>query len=337
MIQTFLATLQPMLSLFLFIALGFLLFKTKIIPDGGSKVLAKILTYAICPALSFTSMAKNFTVDNLLDHFVNLILGSVAVGVALIITICLIGFFVKDKASYERGIYKYALTIGNMGYVGEPVIIALFGLEGLAFYKIATLPFSILIYTWGISVLVPHGEQKQSFIKSFMNVPTIGMFIGMIAGITGFGNILFNTEGLNFIADALGDLGACMGPIAMLLAGVTVARFDVKKMLTNKKVYFASVLRLIFIPTILIAVMFGIISLASIVFNTSIPNSFLFLIFFAVATPLGMNTIVFPEAYGGDPSTGAGMTIVSHTLCVVTIPLMYALLVLLFGPVPMFL
>jgi hypothetical protein len=50
-----------------------------------------------------------------------------------------------------------------------------------------------------------------------------------------------------------------------------------------------------------------------------------------------MNTIVFPEAYGGDPSTGAGMNIVSHTLCVATIPLMYALLVLLFGPVPIFL
>ena len=336
MIETFLATLQPMLSLFVFIALGFLLFKVKIIPENGSKVLAKILTYAICPALSFTSMAKNFTVDNLLQHFTNLILGSIAVGVALIITLCLIGFFVKDKASYERGIYKYALTIGNMGYVGDPVVLALFGLEGLAFYKIATLPFSILIYTWGINVLVPHGEQKQSFIKSFLNVPTIGMFIGMFAGLTGFGNLIFDTPGLKFLADSLTGLGNCMGPIAMLLAGVTVARFDVKKMLTNKKVYYASILRLIFIPSVIIAVMFGIICLANALFGINLDNSFLFLVFFAIATPLGMNTIVFPEAYGGDPSTGAGMTIVSHTMCVITIPLMYALLTLLFGPAPIF-
>lgn len=336
MIQTFLATLQPMLTLFLFIALGFLLFKVKIIPESGSKVLAKILTYAICPALSFTSMSQNFTVSNLLDHFINLILGSLAVGIALIITLCLIGFFVKDKSSYERGIYKYALTIGNMGYVGDPVVIALFGLEGLAFYKIAVLPFSVLIYTWGINALVPHGEQKQGFLKSFLNVPTIGMFIGMIAGVTGFGNILFNTPGLFFIADCLNGLGACMGPIAMLLAGVTVARFNVKKMLTNKKVYYASILRLIFIPAVILISMYGIICLINLIFSISVNNSFLFLIFFAIATPLGMNTIVFPEAYGGDPSTGAGMTIVSHTLCVITIPLMYALLTLLFGPAPIF-
>lgn len=336
MIQTFLATLQPMLTLFLFIALGFLLYKIKIIPENGSKVLAKILTYAICPALSFTSMAKNFTVSTLLDHFVNLILGSITVGVALIITFSLIGLFVKDKTSYERGIYKYALTIGNMGYVGDPVVIALFGLEGLAFYKIAVLPFSILIYTWGISVLVPHGNQKQSFIKSFLNVPTVGMFIGMIAGLTGFGNILFSTPALTFVADSLTGLGNCMGPIAMILAGVTVARFNVKKMLSDKKVYVATIFRLIFIPALIIAVMYGIITLANAVFPIYISNSFLFLVFFAIATPLGMNTIVFPEAYGGDPSTGAGMTVVSHTLCVITIPLMYALLTLLFGPAPIF-
>ena len=336
MLDTFLATIQPMLTLFTFIALGFLLFKVKIIPENGSKVLAKILTFAVCPALSFTSMAKYFTFDNLFKHFVNLILGSFAVGIALIITLCLVGLFVKDKQSYARGIYKYALTFGNMGYVGDPIVIALFGLEGLAFYKIATLPFLILIYTWGITILVPNGGQKQSFVKNILNVPTVGLFVGMIAGITGLGNLIFNTQGLKFLADGLTGLGNCMGPLAMLLAGVTVARFDIKKMLTNKKVYFASALRLVFIPALVISIMFGIITTTNIIFSISIDYSFLFLVFFAVATPLGMNTIVFPEAYGGDPSTGAGMTMISHTLCVITIPLMYALLTLLFGPAPIF-
>ena len=54
-------------------------------------------------------------------------------------------------------------------------------------------------------------------------------------------------------------------------------------------------------------------------------------IFFA-AMPLGLNTVVFPEAYGGNPETGASMALISHTLCIVSIPLMYALMTLLFGP-----
>ena len=44
---------------------------------------------------------------------------------------------------------------------------------------------------------------------------------------------------------------------------------------------------------------------------------------FAFAAPLGLNTIVFPAAYGGDTKTGASMAMISHTLSVVTLPIMY--------------
>ena len=66
-------------------------------------------------------------------------------------------------------------------------------------------------------------------------------------------------------------------------------------------------------------------------FNIAIDNTAVILLFFAYATPLGLNTIVFPEAYGGDPKTGASMALISHTLCVITIPIMFALISLLFG------
>ena len=48
-----------------------------------------------------------------------------------------------------------------------------------------------------------------------------------------------------------------------------------------------------------------------------------------LATPLGLNTIVFPAAYGGETKTGASMAMISHVLSVITIPLMYLLFVVL--------
>ena len=337
MIETFLATLQPMLTLFLFIALGFLLYKINIIPADGSKVFAKLLTYAICPALSFSSMAQYFRVETLSSHLANVIFGGIGVCFSVSLALFLARFFVKDKKAYELGVYKYALAFGNCGYVGDPVILALFGLKGLAFYKLATLPNTIAIYTWGISVLVPRGEKKQSFVKSFFNAPTVGMLIGMVFGITGLGEWLYDTKSLNFLTTSLAELGGCMGPIAMLLAGITIARFDAKKMLTNKKIYIATSLRLVVLPALILSVLFGIITASNALFNVGVDtNLFMFLFFFVVATPLGMNTIVFPEAYGGDPSTGAGMTMISHTLCIITIPLMYALMTLLIGAAPVF-
>ena len=47
----------------------------------------------------------------------------------------------------------------------------------------------------------------------------------------------------------------------------------------------------------------------------------------AFATPLGLNTIVYPAAYGGDTKPGASMAMVSHILSVITIPVMYLLMI----------
>ncbi len=338
MIKIFLASLTPMLSLFLFMAIGFILLKTKLLPENASKVMAKLLTFVFAPALNFYTMSKNFNLQSIGKYASLFILGTILVVLAVVLATFISKYFVKDKEAYERGIYKYALAFGNFGYVGAPLVIALFGLEGYAHFSFTTLPCYVVIYSWGINALVPKTQQKRRFkdsLKGFFNIPTIGLFLGIFVGLTGLGSIMHQSTALTFFTDCVSDLGNCMAPVAMLLAGVTVAKYDFKKMISNKKVYYATILRLIFIPALLLGVMFGVISFARLL-GITLDNSFLFLAFFIFATPLGMNTIVFPEAFGGDPSIGAGLTLVSHVLCVITIPLMFALLSLLFGPIPVF-
>ena len=331
MLSTFLATLDPMLMLFLCIAVGFLARKTKILPENAGKVMAKLETWIFCPALGFVTMATRFTVTELVENAQNLLLSCLIAALAMGLAIFLARFFVKDKRAYERGVYKYALTFGNGGYVGDPLVLALFGVAGLGFYKVYYLPLNIIIYTWGISVLVPHGEEKESVFKKLLNAPTVGLLAGMLVGITGLGAHM-----PVFLTNTLDSLKSCMGPVAMLLCGFTVAGYPMKQMLSQKKVYVASLLRLIVLPSVLVAALFGIKTLANALFGLSIGNNVLFLAFFAFGTPLGMNTIVYPEAFGGDPKTGASMALISHTLCVITIPLMYALLTAIFGK-PVFL
>jgi len=52
----------------------------------------------------------------------------------------------------------------------------------------------------------------------------------------------------------------------------------------------------------------------------------LILTFFAYGTALGLNTIIFPSAYGGDTSLGASMAIIAQLMSVITIPVIYSLL-----------
>ena len=117
MLETFLATLSPMLTLFLCILVGFALKKFNILPDNAGKVMAKLESWVFCPALSFCTMARFFTVDTISFHATNILISVVGVTVAMLIAIPLSSLFVKDN-SYDKGVYQYALAFANMGYVG---------------------------------------------------------------------------------------------------------------------------------------------------------------------------------------------------------------------------
>ena len=327
----FFTVLSPMLTLFLCMAVGYVLCKAKILPHEAGKVMAKLLTWVFSPALTFYTMSIYCTTANFIKGGSYILIAGISVCVAVCLSFPLSKLFVKDN-SYVRGVYKYALTFGNSGYVGDPLVLALFGLDGLFWYKLICLPINILIYTWGISVLVAKKEgDKRNNLKSLLNAPMIATFVGIIVGLLGVGDFLIGTTTVTFFGKTLDLLKSCYGPVAMLLAGFTVARFNFLSMLKNVRVYFATALRLVVLPIVLISLMYGIMLVFNLAFNFTVDTFILFMLFFAVATPLGLNTVVFPEAFGGDPSTGASMAMISHTLCVISIPLMFSLMCIVFG------
>ena len=328
MIDTFLYTLTPMLYLFVCIAIGFSLRKFGVVPENSGSVLAKLENWVFCPALSFMTAASHFKTENLKEHGINILLSCIIAAIALSIAILLSRVFVR-KECYERGVYAYALMFGNFGFVGDPLVIEMFGDEFFSYYKLFSLPLSVLCYVWGISVLVPRKQGSKGFneiIKRVLTPPTVALFLGIIVGLP---------DGLkvfpSFLLTSLDALKSCMAPCAMILAGITIAGFSIPNMLTNKKVYAATLMRLTVLPSVIIAILFLIIISLERFLGLKIGYNALIFAFFAYATPLGMNTIVFPQAYGGDPKTGASMAMISHTLCVISIPLMFSLFKLVFS------
>jgi len=322
MIDTFLVTLTPMLSLFFCIAVGYTAKKCRLLPDNAGKVMAKMENWIFVPALSFITMARYCTPATVGTHAQNLVLSTCGVLLAIGIAIPLSRLFAGPRDP-ERGVYMYALAFANSGYMGDPIVQALFGDVALSYYKLYCLPVSAMIYTWGISRMIPGGK---SALKKLINPPMVALFLGMIVGLTGLGKHL-----PAFLTGTLDSLRACMGPVAMLLAGFTIATYDFRSMLTERRVYIAAALRLTVLPAAVVTLVFLLKELANLAFGMAIDNRVLYYSFFATASALGLNTVVFPEAYGGNAKTGAGMTLVSHTLAVITIPLLFSLMTLLFG------
>ena len=320
MFTSFNAIINPMLMLFACMIIGFLLGKTKILSGESAKTIAKLETWVFCPALSFITMAKCFTPQTITTHTQNIIFAVILLAIAMLIGTLIARLIIK-KPCDERNIYTYVLTFGNYGYMGEPLIRDIFGEQALANFKLFCLPVTVVVYIWGISLLIPKGQEKGSSLKAFFNPATVAMFLGMAVGITGLGSNL-----PVFLNNTLNSLSNCMGPVAMILLGLTVSSYNIAEILADKKIHLATVLRLVILPLFIIPALFGIKELANLAFNLNLSNSILLYAFFIVATPHGMNTIVFPEAYGGNPKIGAGLAMVSHVLCIITIPLMFSLM-----------
>lgn len=323
--ETFLATLHPLAILFICMAVGFALTKLKILPEESSVVLSKLNIWVLYPALCFVTMAKYCTPSIIAKNAIDLAFAITGLSLSILISFLLVAFFAK-KGDPERGVYRYALTYGNSGYMGDPLVLSIFGDLTLTFYKIFTFPISVSIYTWGANIMSPKKKVKNPLL-GVLNPPTVAIFLGIIVGLTGLGEHLPVV-----VIDTLDSLKNCMGPVVMILAGCTVAGYDIIKMLRNKKVYLITLLRLVFIPATIIGLLYLLKLLLDVTSILPFNNTAIYLIFFAIATPIGLNTIVFPKANGENAETGAAMALISHTLCVITIPILLALMTLLFGP-----
>ncbi len=123
----------------------------------------------------------------------------------------------------------------------------------------------------------------------------------------------------DFFVRACENAGKSQGPVAMVLDGIVIGGYNFKSLLKVKKVYVATLLRLVLISAALMVVLK--------LLGTG--EEIMTLALIAFATPLGLNTIVYPAAYGGETKTGASMAMISHTLSVITIPLMYLVFIVL--------
>ena len=107
--QVFTATLNQMLVLFIFMALGFFLNKKRLLPLDDSVVLSKLETYAFVPCLVFSVFYKYCTVENFKQKWTYMLYGAAVMAVSLPIGIVLAKFFAKD--GYLKKIYINAVNL----------------------------------------------------------------------------------------------------------------------------------------------------------------------------------------------------------------------------------
>ena len=210
----------------------------------------------------------------------------------------------KGKKKYEKKVYAYSFIIGNYGYLGYALIEYVFGQTVLTDFMLFVIPFVIFTYTAGFMMLTGSGFT----FKRLVTPSTVSIVLGIAAGLSG----VYIPD---IIATVTANASACVGPLSMLLTGITLSTFMAKDLLSNKTAYAVSFIRLIGLP----AVAYLICKVAGL--DTLLP-----MILMVACMPCGLNTVVFPKIVGEDCTTGARLALITHTLSIVTLPLWLSLI-----------
>lgn len=290
-----------------FMAIGYLFRKKNIFDEKASITLSRLVVNVFLPAMTFLTFVNNFKTEIIREKSQLLLMSLCVLTVTGALAVLLSKIFSKNKAT--QAVYIYSFTIPNLGYMGYPLVKAVFGESALLDTMIYCIPYNIYIYTVGTYILTNSGDGRKISLKALFNPTLVALALGMAAG-------LMNIKLPSFVEQVLRASENCMSPCAMLLTGAVFARIDLKSMLLDVKSYTASAIRLIIIPLIFLVILKML----------KLPDNWILASVAILAMPLGLNSVVFPEAYGGDSETGAKVCFMASVLGIITIPIVFGLL-----------
>ncbi len=302
--ELFLVTAEKMSVLLAFFLIGFVLAKKKLIPADSSKTLSLLLTTVFNPALTLSSFITNLNRKSFAENAGLIGVGCIA-ALAAILAARLLSRSLAGKDEDLRALLDYQLAYSNYGYIGYPLILGIFGSAALYRFMLYAIPIGIGNSTYGRMRL----EGRKRLSLGFLLLPqTMALFLGLLIG-------LLEIPIPRFVNDFLSSAGSCMGPVGMLVVGMSLSRVDLGKSLKDGRNYLYTALRLVLLP----------LACALVCKVLGVGGEAMFFSCCVLCFCFGSNPFLYREAIGKDASGAAGMTLLSYVFSLVTVPLMFAL------------
>ncbi|MBD5500716.1 MAG: hypothetical protein HDR10_05835, partial [Lachnospiraceae bacterium] len=201
--------LQQMVVLFFLMGIGFFCSKKEIITEEVSKKLSAIVVNIANPALVLTGcMGENKMEGRELLMVAGIVAAVYAALVLLAMLIPRLLFIEKKK----RGTYQAMTVFSNIGFMGFPVISAVYGNEALLYASLFMIPYNVLIYTYGVAAMTAGTEEKK---KEGISLGRI-FNVGVVACIVTIIFYLLRISMPEFIEITITHLSNLTAPLSMM-------------------------------------------------------------------------------------------------------------------------
>lgn len=299
--------LMQMIQLFLVIALGYFLFKIKLLDVDLNKKLTTLLLSVTTPAMIVSSVLSTTVTQGLND-----ILFVFAVGFAIYLIMPVLGFFIVKVLRIplpQQGLYIFMTVFSNIGFMGFPVMKAIFGNEAVFFTAIFNMIFNLFVFTAGIMIMnYGTGQKVKLDPRNLLSPGVIASLVALLIYFTG----IKLPDVLSSTVTMIGDITT---PMAMLLIGSTLANIPLKEVFSELRIYPYTIIKQIIVPIIAYPIL-----------NMFIGDPLILgITLIMISMPVANSAVLFATEYEGDVSLAAKTVFMTTLLSVVTIPLIVAL------------
>lgn len=297
--------LEQMVVLFLLMGVGFYCYKKGIITDESSRKLSAIVVNIANPALILTGCMGEDKIEG------RELLITAGIAAAIYVLLLLLAIVIPKLLGIEeksRGAYQAMTVFSNIGFMGFPVISALYGSGALLYASLFTIPYNILIYTYGVASV--SGEKKKGSFKESFPVSRI-LNVGVIACIITIVVYLLQLPVPSVIKATTLHLSNLTAPLSMMVIGASLVTMDLKKLFTDVKLLIFSAIKLLVIPVA------GMLLIRQFVDNGIICGVCMVML----STPVGSMTAMLAQQYDGDYEMASKGVALTTVLSVATMPL----------------
>ena len=292
------------------VIIGAVAAKFRVFSSESKDVLSKVIFNISLPLMLFTNFFRMEATPRLISNSLTVL----AVTGFVILFLLLIGLAASKLfrlSGAEAAVFRTHSMFGNTIFLGFPLIMALYGTEGLLYASMYQLVSTIMMWTLGV-VILSHGN-GISWKKSLMrvvNINTIATLLGLIL-------FLFSVKLPGVILKPMTDLGAANTWLSMLYIGAMLVFSNVGGLLKKKSLYIISLTRLVIAPALLIIIFY----LISFIIGSSPDKLVSSVIVLEASMPCMATVVIMAKEFGSDDSLAVGNVFVSTLLSILTLPL----------------
>jgi len=301
----FVSLVSGLAALAVCIAAGYASRKAKILTDELNAGMSTVLVKVTLPCMVFISMMRPFSQTLLMESLATLLLTMVIYVSGHVIGMGLARLM--GATPDEKQVWQFALVFANVGYMGFPIVQAVYGSEGMMYATMANVTFNILAFSLGVYLFKRDttGTVKVNLKAIALNPALIATYIGFIFFITGFRLPSVFQDGVALV----GDMTI---PLSMILVGSILAKSRPLTLVNDPRVLPVIFIRLLGIPLV-----------SFFILRLFIHNPVMLgVIVILAGMPVAALTVIFAEQYKGNTVVASKLVALSSILCLLSIPLL---------------